>query len=636
MTTSNHSALYVYHLPKQCSEIELKNVFETYGPVHSINLYKNQEKPFAALVYVNPEDADRARVQLNGCVFMGRKIRITRAPQPDSQGTSNNTFAINSIYVRFTTTNTEVPVTVEDLEHIFQTFGKLEDVSIKISSTDQRKGIQSGYAFVHFVSNEQGVQSAIKAVATMDGNVVENIKFKVELSRNLLKQFEAGKEADRTKSCRQTPSPSASAVNSPGRKDEATLPSPSYAGQWDRQINNDSNDWRSRRVHSVGNMPPPVMVTQFSPSTRQEDGRWLGDHYQQQQQASVTSSPYGMMPNNGMPSPYLGAPSPRGSSNTSMMRPPQPPASLSLAPVGPTGYQPSSYVSSEVGMRGWLNNTPSQSPSAFYSSPGLSGSNSSMGNRSANVNGGLLQQSVQTAPYQQSMTHRAQAVTALSTLTSHGTPFKSVANSSTSPTFVSTLSSACGATTASRSCTPSHDLLPQYSSPTCLDGDISSDVSKLSSWSVDRSASPSPTAALASPFNFNPNPANHVSSTTHDHNVNNHFINYANNDHFYFSGNKSTNYNNVSLNSNHFDVGKYESTDTDRFPPSTLSSMHASGSNLAHNIWESPVKSLFHPRQQSTCDAAGHGFHQSSFTISPGLTFPDSLSSIDDILDDEA
>eukprot|EP00981_Chlorochromonas_danica_P008474 scaffold2200_cov240-Ochromonas_danica.AAC.3 len=614
MATPSQASLYIYHLPKHCSETELQH-----------------EKPFATLVYVNPDDADRARVQLNGCVFMGRKIRITRAPQPDSQAAANSNSTINSIYVRFSTTNTEKPVTVDELGRIFQAFGTVEDVSIKISSTDQLNGIQSGYAFVHYASNEQGVQSAIKAVAAMDCNTVDNVTFKVELSRNLLKQFESGKDSKP-----YPPPPPPSVVPSPLTRDEATLPSPSYPGQWGRQISNDSNDWRSRRVHSVGNMPPPVMVTQFSPSTRQEDGRWLGDHYQQQQQASVNSSPYGMMPNNGMPSPYLGAPSPRGSSNTSMMRPPQPPASLSLAPVGPTGYQPSPYVSSEVGMRGWPNNSPSQSPSAFYSSPGLSGGSGGMGNRSPNVNSGLLQQSLQNIPYHQGRAHRAQAVTALSTLASY-----TANNVASTGSFVSSSSSTFGATTASRSRTESHESFTAYNSSPYLDGDFNGGNSKLRTWSAEPGSS-SPSAAFSASFSnksFPSNPVNYSDSHANQYVKNNlQYISNAN------SGNSI----------NYLGMPTDNAKDVDNFSPSTLSSIQTSGSNLAHSIWEPPMKSLSHPHQQPTAPSAVlasscavsrpeaasfQSFHQSSFTTSPpcfGFAFPDSLSSIDDIVDDEA
>lgn len=46
--------------------------------------------------------------------------------------------------------------------------------------------------FVHFQSSQEGLQAAFKAVASLDGAVVRDIHFRVELSRNLLRQFNDG------------------------------------------------------------------------------------------------------------------------------------------------------------------------------------------------------------------------------------------------------------------------------------------------------------------------------------------------------------------------------------------------------------------------------------------------------------
>lgn len=54
----------------------------------------------------------------------------------------------------------------------------------------QRTGRQSGLAFVHFASTKEGMHAAFRAVSGIDGNTVDGISFRAELSRNLLRQFD--------------------------------------------------------------------------------------------------------------------------------------------------------------------------------------------------------------------------------------------------------------------------------------------------------------------------------------------------------------------------------------------------------------------------------------------------------------
>lgn len=53
----------------------------------------------------------------------------------------------------------------------------------------QRLGRQSGYGFVHFTCDQNGIESAFKAVNAVDNNNISNVVYNVELSKNLLKLF---------------------------------------------------------------------------------------------------------------------------------------------------------------------------------------------------------------------------------------------------------------------------------------------------------------------------------------------------------------------------------------------------------------------------------------------------------------
>ena len=54
----------------------------------------------------------------------------------------------------------------------------------------QRTHRQSGYGFVHFTSDNDGIAAAFKAVSCIDNSTVESVTYNVELSKNLLKQFQ--------------------------------------------------------------------------------------------------------------------------------------------------------------------------------------------------------------------------------------------------------------------------------------------------------------------------------------------------------------------------------------------------------------------------------------------------------------
>ncbi len=99
-------------------------------------------------------------------------------------------------------------VTEEDLHKVFDSYGSVLDVSIKESSVDkvritqlqlaplvydflfaQRTNRQSGYGFVHFSCDRVGVECAFRAVSAIDNATVNGVTYYVELSKNLLKQF---------------------------------------------------------------------------------------------------------------------------------------------------------------------------------------------------------------------------------------------------------------------------------------------------------------------------------------------------------------------------------------------------------------------------------------------------------------
>lgn len=96
---------------------------------------------------------------------------------------------VNSVYIRFFTRKWSRAIIAEDLARFFASFGFVTEVSIMDFNLDQHSGRQNGVGFVHFMSTDEGMNATLRAVS-MDGSTVEGVAFRVELSRNFLKQFE--------------------------------------------------------------------------------------------------------------------------------------------------------------------------------------------------------------------------------------------------------------------------------------------------------------------------------------------------------------------------------------------------------------------------------------------------------------
>lgn len=78
----------------------------------------------------------------------------------------------------------------EYLRNVFAVFGNMMDVAIKETIIDPRTNSQSGYGFIHFTPDSPGMHSAFQAVASLDNTNVDGVVYNVEVSKNLLKQFQ--------------------------------------------------------------------------------------------------------------------------------------------------------------------------------------------------------------------------------------------------------------------------------------------------------------------------------------------------------------------------------------------------------------------------------------------------------------
>ena len=89
--------IYVGNIPRETSEKEIREAFEQYGEVTSINLIKDKFtgmlKGFGFVEMTKKEDADNAIKGLDGTMFNGRPLTVNAAkPRTESPDNRNRKF----------------------------------------------------------------------------------------------------------------------------------------------------------------------------------------------------------------------------------------------------------------------------------------------------------------------------------------------------------------------------------------------------------------------------------------------------------------------------------------------------------------------------------------------------------------
>ncbi|ADE14455.1 RNP-1 like RNA-binding protein [Nitrosococcus halophilus Nc 4] len=82
------TSIYVGNLPFQCSQDEIRELFEPFGAVNSVKLISDREtgKPRGfGFVEMDHDAAAEAIEQLNGTDFKGRPLRINEARERTSR-----------------------------------------------------------------------------------------------------------------------------------------------------------------------------------------------------------------------------------------------------------------------------------------------------------------------------------------------------------------------------------------------------------------------------------------------------------------------------------------------------------------------------------------------------------------------
>lgn len=159
MDKSNTVKLFVGNLALDTTQEELSAIFESYGQVVSCSVLRQ-----FAFVHLQGEGAaERAIRELNGREFRGRNLVVE-----ESRGRPLHS---TKVFVG----NLSGMCTTEDLQELFQTFGKV----LECDKVKARLSSSAGYAFVHMENKEE----ALQAIEALHGTSFKGRPLSVELSK---------------------------------------------------------------------------------------------------------------------------------------------------------------------------------------------------------------------------------------------------------------------------------------------------------------------------------------------------------------------------------------------------------------------------------------------------------------------
>ncbi|XP_026174205.1 RNA-binding protein 14b isoform X1 [Mastacembelus armatus] len=159
MDKSHTVKLFVGNLALDTTQEELSAIFEPYGQVVSCSVLQQ-----FAFVHLQGEGAaERAIRELNGREFRGRNLVVEKSRGRPLHSTK--------VFVG----NLSGMCTTEDLQQLFQTFGKV----LECDKVKARHSSSAGYAFVHMENKED----ALQAIEALHGTSFKGRPLSVELSK---------------------------------------------------------------------------------------------------------------------------------------------------------------------------------------------------------------------------------------------------------------------------------------------------------------------------------------------------------------------------------------------------------------------------------------------------------------------
>jgi len=193
------STLFIGDLSIYANEENIMDLFLPFGPIVRIKI-KIGEKSGMNLCYGFVEFQDqtsaaRALRELNGVLHLGRAMRIGWASYKKQKRYGSKDDPIRrdqadaSIHIGYLAYDSNSSAVREDtLRIICGNFGAVLDCCIRKSFVNKDTGRQSGYGFVRFAANEDGVRSALACVEALRDVDIDGVNYRCSIG-NSMKAF---------------------------------------------------------------------------------------------------------------------------------------------------------------------------------------------------------------------------------------------------------------------------------------------------------------------------------------------------------------------------------------------------------------------------------------------------------------
>lgn len=190
-----NNTLFVGNLSILFTAQHLALVFSNYGEVVDVQIKRSpREKKslsYGFVKFLYREDAEIALHNLNSTIVLGRPLRVSwaskyakeeydRTKRPD----------LVQVLCSFISKKRDNGVTEQSLRAIFEQYGPVSDVAIRKSAMRSGSNVQSGYAFISFNEDDEGIATASAIIKAFNNCVVQGVLYDCrasKLSGNILK-----------------------------------------------------------------------------------------------------------------------------------------------------------------------------------------------------------------------------------------------------------------------------------------------------------------------------------------------------------------------------------------------------------------------------------------------------------------
>lgn len=184
---TDNNTLFVGDLALFATKESLRESFSPYGEILDVFLKLGNDKRtmlgYGFIRFATREQAETAMNEMNGVMHHGRPLRIGWANAGLSKAKNKSEIPRTAqVLTSFVAKNADAIVTEEILTSLFSQYGRVVDATIKKTMIDRETKYQTGYGFVHYPADDEGIAAALRVIELMSDNIIDNVAYDCHIS----------------------------------------------------------------------------------------------------------------------------------------------------------------------------------------------------------------------------------------------------------------------------------------------------------------------------------------------------------------------------------------------------------------------------------------------------------------------